>query len=78
MFQMENKIGTLFTIAKTCKQPKSLLTDEWRRCSTYTQWNNSLKKEWNNAICNGLRDDHTKRNKSDKNKHHLISLICGI
>ena len=33
-------IVALFTIAKTWKQPKCPLTEEWtRRCGTYTQWN---------------------------------------
>ena len=32
-------IAALFTIAKTWKQPKCPLTDNWiRRCSIYTQW----------------------------------------
>ena len=26
----------------------------------------------------GIRDYHTKRNKSEKEKYHMISLICGI
>ena len=26
----------------------------------------------------GPRDYHTKLNKSDKDKHHMISLSCGI
>ena len=41
----------------------------------------SHKKEWNNAICSnmdGLRGYHTKWSKSDKDKYHMISLICGI
>ena len=33
-------IAALFTIAKSWKQLKCLLTDEWtRRCDLYTQWN---------------------------------------
>ena len=33
-------IAALLTIAKTWKQPKCPLTDEWiRRCVIYTQWN---------------------------------------
>ena len=41
----------------------------------------SHNKEWNNAICNnmnGSRDYHTKWSKSDKDKYHVISLICRI
>ena len=33
-------IAALFAIAKTWKQPKCPLTEEWiKRCGTYTQWN---------------------------------------
>ena len=41
----------------------------------------SHKKEQNNAICNnidGPRYCHTELSKSDKDKYHMISLICGI
>ena len=33
-------IAALFTIARTEKQPRCPLTDEWmKKCGTYTQWN---------------------------------------
>ena len=33
-------IAALLTIARTWKQPRCPLTDEWiRSCGTYTQWN---------------------------------------
>ena len=42
----------------------------------------SHKKEQNNAICNNMdatRDYHTKwSSQKDKDKYHMISLICGI
>ena len=41
----------------------------------------SHKKEWNNTICSnmdGPRDFHTKWSKSEKDKYHMILLICGI
>ena len=41
----------------------------------------SHKKEWNNAICSnmdGPRDYHTKWSQKEKDKYHMISLICGI
>ena len=41
----------------------------------------SHKKEWNNAIfsnMDGPRDYHTKWSKSDKDKYHIISLMCRI
>ena len=35
-------IAALFTIAKTWKQPKCSLTEEWvKRCGTYIQWNST-------------------------------------
>ena len=40
-----------------------------------------IKKEGNNAICSnidGPRDNHTKWSKSEKDKYHMISLMCGI
>ena len=84
----------LFTIAKTLKQPKCTLTEEW----TKKMWEknkmwyictmgyySAIKKEWNNGICsvmNGPRY-HTKWRKSDKVKsdkdiYHETSLIHGI
>ena len=41
----------------------------------------SHKKEWNNATCGnmaGPRDYHTEGSKSERDKYHMISLICGI
>ena len=38
------------------------------------------KKEWNNAICSHINwpsDYLTKWSKLDKDKYHIISLICG-
>ena len=41
----------------------------------------SHKKEWNNAICSnmgGPGDYLTKWNKPEKDKYHMIWLMCGI
>ena len=41
----------------------------------------SHKREWNNAICSnmcGSTDDPTKQSKSNKDKCHMIPLICEI
>ena len=36
------------------------------------------KKEQNNAILDRPRDYPTKWSKTEKDKYHMISLICGI
>ena len=44
------------------------------------EYSSAIKKEQNNAICSnmdGARDSHTKCSKSDKDKYHMILLICG-
>ena len=64
-------IETLFTIAKTGKQPKCLLTDEWIKKMWYTMAITQPLKEQNNAICHnmdGPRDSHTQRSKSERDK----------
>ena len=59
-------ITTLFTIAKTWKQPKCPLTDEWVKKIWYRytmEYYSAIKKEQNTAICsniNATRDSHTK------------------
>ena len=58
-------MAALFTIAKTWKQPKYPLMDEWlKKMWQVTQWNitQPLKRQ-TNAICSnmyGSRDSHTK------------------
>ena len=58
-------IAVQFKIAKTWKQPKCSLADEWIKKMWYTgimEYYSALKKEWNDVICSnmdGLRDDRT-------------------
>ena len=57
--------AALFTIAKTWKQPKCPLTDEWIKKMWYihTMEYYSAIRKWNNAICSnmdGPRDYHSK------------------
>ena len=59
-------IAALFTIAKTQKQPKFPMTEEWIKKMWYIyamDYYSAIKKEGNNAICSnmdGPRDEHTK------------------
>ena len=60
-------IAALFTIARTWKQPKCQLTDEWIKKMWYNEILFSHKKEWNWVICrdvDGPRDCHTEWSKS--------------
>ena len=38
----------------------------------------SHKKEWNSAICSNVDEPRDYHDKSDKEKHHMLSLVCGI
>ena len=67
-------IAALFTTAKTWKQPKCPLSDEWIKKMWYIytmEYYSDIKKEWNNAICSnmdGPRDYHTEWRKSDRGR----------
>ena len=57
-------IAALFTRAKTWKQPKCPLTDDWIKKMWYIytmEYYSAIKKEQNNAICSnmdGTRDSY--------------------
>ena len=71
-----------FIIAKLQKPLKCPLTDDWIKLwFIYTMEYYSAIKKWNPTICNdmdGPRGYYADWNKSDKDKYHMISLICGI
>lgn len=75
-------IAALSTITKLWKKPKCPLTGEYTKCYVYTHTTEfTHQKEWNLSICidiDGSREYYAKLNKSEKDKHHMISLICGI
>jgi len=71
-------IAALFTIAKTWKQPRCPLTDEWIKkmwCMYTMEYNSAIKKEWNNAIYSNMdspRDYHTKWSQKKTNPCDII------
>ena len=77
--------AALFTIAKTWKQPKCPLTDEWIKKMWYIytmEYYSAIKKNeimpfaatWMKLEIIILSEISQK----EKDKYHLISLICGI
>ena len=68
--------AALFMKAKTRKQTKCPLTEEWMKmCNGILL---SHKKEWNNATysnMDGLRDYHTKWNKSERERQIPYAII---
>ena len=76
-------ISALFTIAKTGKQPKCPLTEEWIKedvAHIYIAILFSYEKEWDYAICRNMdrpRDYHTKWQKSEKAKYHN-TYLCNL
>ena len=78
-------IAVLFTITKICKQPKCPSVDEWLKqlWDIYTmEYCSALEKKKmlpfatvcmakENIILSEIRQ-------SEKDKYHIISLVCGI
>ena len=78
-------IAALFTIAKTWKQPKCPPIDEWIKKMWYiytTEYYSAIKKNeimpfaaiWMQLEIIILNEVSQK----EKDKYHMISLICGI
>ena len=77
--------AVLFTLAKTWKQPKCPLTDEWIKKMWYIytmEYYSAIKKNeimpsaatWMDLEIMILREVSQR----EKDKYHIISLICGI
>ena len=76
-------IAAVFAIAKTWKQSKCPPTEEWIKKMRYIhtmEYYSSIKKSeiMPFADMDGPRDYHTKCSKSEKDKHHMRSLIYGV
>ena len=77
-------IAALSTVAKVWKEPKCPSTDEWiKMWYIYTmEYDSAIKKNeilpfattWMELECITL----SKISQSEKDKYHMISLICGI
>ena len=77
-------IAALFMITKTWKQANCPSTEEWIKMMSYIyalEYHSSIKKNEIIPFCgnkDGPRDDFTKPSQTEKDKHHMISLIFGI
>ena len=77
--------AALFTIAKTWKQPKCQVTDEWikKMWYIYTIECYSAIKKNEIMLCAATWMDLeitilSEVSQTEKDKHHMILLICGI
>ena len=78
--------AALFTISKTRKQPKCTPTDEWikKMQYIYTMKYHSVKQKKNEIMpfaatwMNSEIIKLSEVSQKDKDKHHMISLICEI
>ena len=78
-------IAVLFTIAKTWKQPKCLLTDEWIKKMWYlytVEYYSAIKKNKIMPFAATWMDLEmiilSEVSQTEKDKYHMISFICGI
>ena len=78
-------IAVLFTIAKTWKQPKCLLTDEWIKKMRYIyamEYYSAIKKNEIMPFAATWMDLEiiilSEISQKEKDKYHMISLKCGV
>ena len=78
-------IAALFTIAKTWKQPKCPLTDEWIKKMWYiytVEYYSAIKKDEIMPFAATWMDLEiiilSEVSQKEKDQYHMISLICGI
>ena len=75
-------IAALFTTAKTKKQHKCPLTDEWIKKMLYVyviEYYSAIKKTKKCHFQDGSRDSQLSEvSQKEKDKYYMISPICGI
>ena len=85
LFSLKNNLVSLFTIARTWKQPKCPLTDEWikKMWHTYTmEYYSAIKRneielfvvQWMD-LESVIQNEVSQR---EKNKYHMLTHIYGI
>ena len=78
-------IAALFTIARTWKQPKCPSTDEWIKKMWYIytmEYYSAIKRKEIGSFVETWVDleivIQSEVSQKEKNKYHIIVLICGI
>ena len=78
-------IAALFTIARTWKQPKCSSTEEWIKKMWYMytmEYYSAIKRNEIVPFAEILVDREiviqSEVSQKEKNKYHIMSLICGI
>ena len=77
--------AALFTIAKTWKQPKCPLTDEWVKKMWYIytmEYYSAIKRNEIMPLAATQMDLEiiilSEESRKEKDKYHMISSVCGI
>ena len=77
--------ATLFTIARTWKQPRCLLTDEWIKKLWHmyaVECHSVIKRNTFESVVMGWMNlepiIHSEVSQKEKNKHHILTHIYGI
>ena len=75
-------IAALFTIARTWKQPRCPLTDEWiKKCGTYTQWNTVKRNTFESVLMRWMNLEpiiQSEVSQKEKEKYRILTHIYGI
>ena len=77
-------IAALFTIAKTWKQPKCPLTDDWIRKMWYIytmEYHSAIKKNDMPSAVTWMELENlilSEVSQKEKDKYHMMSLISGL
>ena len=75
-------IAELCIIARTWKQPRCPLTDEWiKKCGTYTQWNTVKRNTFESVLMRWMNLEPIKQrevSQKEKEKYCILTHIYGI